>query len=196
MEESKPNKPAAADPQRIDVSSLVRQAVEEFTRAQQSKAEPAYKVELEEERKRREQLERRLNDLVEENKRTRQAADEAERSSAIRAELQRLGVGKVDLAFKAVKDDIRKGGDGRLVARTDSGEVPLKEYLSDFVHENPEFLPARISGGSGTPSKQKSVGGASSHIDLDKIQPGMSPQDLEQARQEIATIAAQMLRGA
>ena len=59
---------------------------------------------MQEERKRREQLERRLNELVEENKRSRQMAEEAERSAAIRAELQRLGVAKVDLAFKAVQD--------------------------------------------------------------------------------------------
>ena len=75
--------------------------------SEQAKSEPAYKVELQEERKRREQLERRLNEVVEENKRSRKAADEAERSSAVRAELQRLGVAKVDLAFKAVQDGVR-----------------------------------------------------------------------------------------
>ena len=71
-----------------------------------SKTEPAYKVELVEERKRREQLERRLNELVDENRRSREMAEEMERSASIRAELQRLGVTKVDLAFKAVKEDI------------------------------------------------------------------------------------------
>ena len=106
-------------------------------------------MELQEERKRREQLERRLNEVVEENKRSRQAADEAERSSAVRAELQRLGVAKIDLAFKAVQDGILRGEDGRFVARGESGEVPMKEYLTSFVSENPEFLPARIAGGSG-----------------------------------------------
>ena len=69
------------------------------------------------------QLERRLNELVEENKRSRQVAEEAERSSAIRAELQRLGVAKIDLAFKAVQDDIVRTEDGRLVARGETGEV-------------------------------------------------------------------------
>src|SRR5579859_7198046 len=127
MEETKKEAPKSTA---IDVPSLVRQTIEEFTRAQQSQSEPAYKVELQEERKRREQLERQVNALVEENKQSRQMAEEADRSAAIKGELQRLGVGKVDLAFKAVKDDIGRADDGRLVAKTDSGEVGLKDYLS------------------------------------------------------------------
>ena len=81
-----------------DVQAIVKQAIQEFLHEQQAKSEPAYKTELLEERKRREQLERRLGEVEEENKRSRQAAENAERSSAIRAELQRLGVAKVDLA--------------------------------------------------------------------------------------------------
>jgi septal ring factor EnvC (AmiA/AmiB activator) len=133
----------------IDVQAIVRQAIEEFATNEQSKNEPAYKAELQEERKRREQLERRLNELVAENKRSRQMAAEAERGSAVRAELQRLGVAKIDLAFKAVQDGIVRTEDGRLVARSDAGETPLKEHLAAFVNENPEFLPARIAGGTG-----------------------------------------------
>jgi len=173
----------------------VRQAVEEFTRAEQAKSEPAYKTELQEERKRRELLERRVNDLIEENKRSRQMAEEADRSAAIRAELQRLGVGKVDLAFKAVKDDIARAEDGRLIAKTDTGDIGMKDYLTGFVNSNPEFLPARISGGSGIPSNQKATAGGAAPIDIDKIRPGMSSEDMERARQEIARIAAQALRG-
>ena len=56
----------------IDVQAIVRQAVQEFVNSEQAKSEPAYKAELQEERKRREQLERRVNELVEENKRSRQ----------------------------------------------------------------------------------------------------------------------------
>src|SRR5207237_5009408 len=100
------------EPGRVDVRSLIKQALDEFTRTQQAKVESAYKIELEEERKRREHLERRVNDLIQENKRSRQIAEEAERSSAIKSELQRLGVGKVDLAFKEVKDDVVRAEDG------------------------------------------------------------------------------------
>src|SRR3954462_5100746 len=133
----------------IDIQAIVRQAVQEFANAEQTKNEPAYKAELVEERKRREQRERRLNELAEENKHSRQIAAEAERSSAVRAELQRLGVSKVDLAFKAVQDGITRTEDGRLGGRGGAGEGPVREYLVAFVNENPEFLPARISGGSG-----------------------------------------------
>ncbi len=194
MEETDAANPAPTEPQRIDVPSLIRLALEEFTLAQQAKTEPAYKTELQEERQRREQLERRVNDLIEENKRSRQIADEADRSATIRAELQRLGVGKVDLAFKAVKDDIARTEDGRLVANVDGGEIGLKDYLAGFVQSNPEFLPARISGGSGIPPTQKMSSGGNS-VDLDKIRPGMSSDDLDRARREIARIASQALAG-
>lgn len=177
-----------------DVSSLIQQAIQEFVRAEQAKAEPAYKTELVEERRRREQLEHRLNELVEENQRSRRAAEEAERSSAIRAELQRLGVTKIDLAFKAVKDDVHRAEDGRLVARTEAGEVAARDYLAHFVVENPELLPARIPGGSGASGGQRtSQGGGMS--DLEKIRPGMSREELDKIRQEISRVASQALRG-
>src|SRR5689334_14913503 len=138
-----------------DVQAIIREAIQEFARQQQVKYEPAHKAELQEERRRREELERRMNALVEENKRARQQAEEAERSAAIRSELQRLGVAKLDLAYKAVQDDVQRTDDGRLVARGEHGEVTVKEYLTSFVADNPEFLPARISGGTGMTATQK-----------------------------------------
>jgi hypothetical protein len=181
--------------QQTDVRQVVRQAIEEFVREEQQKAEPAYKAELQEERKRREGLEARLNQLVEENRRARAAAEEAERNSQIRSELQKLGVAKVDLAFRAVKDDVVRAEDGRLVARGPD-QKPLTDYLAGFVQENPELLPARISGGSGThtPSRSNMQGG--SGIEIDKIKPGMSKEELERVRQEISRLATQALRGA
>jgi len=178
-----------------DVRTIVQQTIEEFVRKEQTKSEPAYKVELVEERKRREQLERRLNELVEENKKSRQMAEESERAATIRAELQRLGVAKVDVAFKAVRDDIYRTEDGRLLARGEQGDVGVKEYLSHFLNENPEFLPARIAGGSGAVSVQKPPASGGGGVDLDKIRPGMSAEDSERVRQEIARIASQTLRG-
>jgi hypothetical protein len=177
-----------------DFRSVVRSVIEEFVIGQQAKTEPAYKQELVEERKKREQLERRLNELAEENRRSRQAAEELERASSIRSELQRLGVTKIDLAFKAVKEDIVRAEDGRLVARTDSGEVSAKEYLTRFLTDNPELLPGRIQGGSGAGPGHKppvTAGG----FDLDKIRPGMSAEDLDRVREEIARIANQTIRG-
>lgn len=176
----------------LDLKALVRGAIEEFLKAEQTKNEPAYKQELVEERRRREQLEGRLNDLAEENRRSRVAAEEAERASSIRAELQRMGVMKVDLAFRAIKDDIARTEDGRLIARTDTGEVSAKEYISRFLGENPELLPGRIQGGSGAGPVQKTPSN-STPIDLDKIRPGMSAEDLDRVRQEIARIANQTI---
>lgn len=144
MDDSNKDRSEESTPAAPDVTSIIRQAIEEFTQREQAKSEPAYKTELQEERRRREQLERRLNELVEENNRTKKMAEEANTNSAIRAELQRLGVSKVDLAFKAVREDIVRSEDGRLVARGEDGEVGVKDYLANFVSANPEFLPARI----------------------------------------------------
>ena len=178
-----------------NVQGIVQQAIEEFMKQDTARREPAYKTELQEERRRREQLEKRVNELVEENKRSRGVAEEVQRSSTIRTELQRLGVTKVDLAYKAVQDAVVRNDDGRLMARGEGGEQNLSEYLSGFVKENPEFLPARIAGGAGIHGSQKTAapGGA---VDLDHISPSMSKEDLERVRQEILRVTSQTLRGA
>jgi len=178
-------------PKSPDIRALIQDAIREFVSQETAKSEPAYKAELEEERRRRESLERRMNELVEENRRSRSMAEEADRNASIRTELQRLGVSKVDLAYKAVKDDIQRTDDGRLVAKTDNGEQSIKEYLTHFVSENPELLPARMVGGSGASGNQR-TGTFSSSFDLDKIRPGMPKEELERARQEIARVALQM----
>ena len=90
-----------------------------------------------------------------------------------------------------MKDDIYRGEDGRLLAQ---GGAELRDYLAQFVGENPELLPARVSGGSGASAGQRS-GGESRGVDLDKIRPGMSAEEMDRARQEIARVASQTLRG-
>jgi hypothetical protein len=177
-----------------ELRSLIRGVIEEFVQSEQVKAEPAYKVELLDERKRREDLERRVNDLVQENVHSRRMAEEAERSSSIRAELQRQGVAKVDLAYRAVKDDVHRREDGQLMGRSGPEEVPLRDYLKQFVQENPELLPARITGGSGMGSGPKAASNTGG-FDLDKIRPGMSSEELDKVRQEVSRVASQALRG-
>jgi hypothetical protein len=179
----------------LDVQSIVRQAIQEYVTAEQNKTAPAHQAELQEERRRREQLERRVNELVAENKRSQKVAAEAERSSAVRGELQRLGVAKIDLAYKAVQDGIVRTEDGRLVARTDNGEVPARDYLAGFVAENPEFLPARIAGGTGVTGGLKAPGTGRESVDLEKIRPGMSPEEMQRVREEIVRVASQTLKG-
>jgi hypothetical protein len=175
-----------------DIRAVVQAVIQEFVKAEQAKAEPAYQAELAEERKRRENLEQRVNELITENQRTRAAAEETERGASIRAELQRLGVAKVDLAYRAVRDDIYRGDDGRLLAK---GGSELRDYLAQFVGENPELLPARLAGGSGASAGQRSSQGTSA-VEIDKIRPGMSPEEMERVRKEIARVASQALRGA
>jgi hypothetical protein len=157
-----------------DIRAIVQSVMQEFLGGQ---------AELAEERKRRESLEQRVNELV-------TAAEAADRSSAIRAELQKLGVAKVELAYRAVKDDVYRSEDGRLIAQ---GGTDIREYLTQFVNENPELLPARMSGGSGAGVGQR--GGEQGGIDLNMIRPGMSAEDKERVRQEIARVASQTLRG-
>ena len=179
----------------IDINSIVRQAIEEYNTSEQAKTEPAHKAELVEERRRREQLERRVNELVDENKRTRQVALEADRSASVRSELHRLGVAKIDLAYKAVQDGIVRTEDGRLVARGDSGEVPVRDFLNTFVSENPEFLPARIAGGSGMTPNLKAPAPTRENVDIEKIRPGMSAEDMKRVKEEIARVASHTFRG-
>jgi hypothetical protein len=177
-----------------DLDSLVRRVIDEYRQREQSKTEPAHKAELLEERRRREALEKRVNELIAENERARTQAEQAERSAAIRAELQRAGVQKVDLAYKVIQDAVVKGEDGKLLARADTGEVPLRDFVADFLRANPEFLPARIPGGSGTGTGNRAPASGGS-IDLEKIRPGMSREDMEKARMEILRVASQTLRG-
>jgi hypothetical protein len=175
-----------------DLPSVVRTVIQEFMDAQRVKSEPAFKAELMEERRRREQLETRMNQLAEEAKRQRERAEEMDRNSFIRAELHKLGVTKIDLAFKAVKDDLVRNEEGTLVAKGPEGEISAKEFLITFVSENPELLPARMSGGSGTAREPRN---STTGFDLDRIKPGMEPEEMDRVRKEIARLAQQSLRG-
>jgi hypothetical protein len=178
------------------IEQTVNQALTQFQERQKAQNEPPESVlhsELSQERKKRETLERRVNELIEEGRRVREAAEQADRYASIKSELQQLGVTKVDLAFKAVRDDVRRDGE-KLVAQTDGGVVALREYLAQWVTANPEFKPARIAGGAGTSPSRSSAAGSSS-FDLDRIRPGMSAEELERARLEIARVASHAMGG-
>ena len=169
---------------------LVRKVIGEYVRRASEQEEPALKTKLAEERKRREKLEGALNELKEENRQTRQRAEQTERYSRVRDSLRDMGVQKTDLAFRLVRDDIFRGEDGELYAESGGGRVPYQEHLASFVAENPEFLPPRISGGSGAAGAS---GGdlTSAGFDLDRIRPGMKREELAQAWKEVARLAGQ-----
>ncbi len=192
MEQENQEMTQTTEEQGPDLRSLIRETIHEYLASEKAKAEPAYKAELVEERRRREQLERRVNELIAENERSRRLAEEAERSAAIRDELRRLGVTKVELGYRAVKDDIYRTEDGRLVARTEGGEMGLREYLAKFTQENPELLPARIPGGSGAASAPDGL--EEPPISLDAIKPGMDPEQLNRIRKQIAQAISRTLR--
>jgi hypothetical protein len=178
----------------VDVQALVQRAISEYVRQDSSRREPALKAELQEERRKREALEKRLNQMAEENRKSREVAELAERSSKIKSELQALGVTKVDLAYKAVEDDIQRAEDGRLVVRGETGEVGVREYLSNFVNDNPEFLPARIQGGSGIVTNTR-TSNSQAPVSINSISPSMSKEDKERVRQEILRVTSQNLTG-
>ncbi|MEI9814979.1 MAG: hypothetical protein WDO18_21080 [Acidobacteriota bacterium] len=124
-------------------------------------------------------------ELAEERRKARGLArqlSELTAATTIRAELQKLGIAKVELAYRAVKDDLQK-----------SSADEVREYLAKFAAENPELMPARMTGGSGAVAASKGVSGGG--IDLEKIRPGMSAEDMDKVRAEIARVASQTLRG-
>jgi hypothetical protein len=177
------------DAEQGDIRTVLREVIEEFLKPERMRGESTDQASLSEEREKRELLERRVSELMVETEKAKARVDEAERSAAIRAELQRAGVTKLELAYKAIKDDILRGDDGRLVTQ---GGAELREHIARFVGENPELLPARLAGGSGASSGQQGLGVP---VELDSIRPGMNPEELERVRQEIARVASLTLRG-
>lgn len=173
------------------IREMVRETILAVMREQQ---DAASQTELATERQQRATLERRLNDLIEESQKNKARAEEADRHTAIRTELERLGVGKVELAFRAVKDDIVRDAEGKLTAKAGEATCDLRTFLARFVDENPELLPARMTGGTGLLTGSRSEP-ETPRVDLDRIQPGMSAEELERVRQEIVRVANQAFRG-
>ena len=93
-----------------------------------------------------------------------------------------------------MRDEITRGEDGSLTVKSPDGERPMREHLASFVEQNPEFLPARISGGSGVSGPQRG-GQMNTALDLERIRPGMSPEDLQRVREQVSQLALQSLRG-
>ena len=179
----------------IDIQAIVRQAVQEFVNNEQAQKRAGVQGGTQEERKRREQLERRMNELVEENKRSRKSAEEAERSSAVRAELQRLGVAKIDLAFKAVQDGIVAGRGRAAGGRGESGEVPVKEYLTGFRERESGVSAGADCRGNRNDGHPEGPAAGSETVSLEQIRPGMSAEEMQRVREEIVRVASQTLKG-
>ena len=168
-----------------DVKQIVAQAISEYMSQDTARREPALKAELDEERKQRGILEKRLNEMAEENKKARATAAEAERATAIRTQLQKLGVAKIDLAYKVVQAEITRNDDGTMMA----GAKTLSEVLEEFVKENPELLPARAAGGD---REQRQAPQPRKEVDIDTIGPASSREDLERVREKIVEVSSKL----
>ena len=156
---------------------------------QEASGSPAarYRAELEDERRRREELEQKVSELAAENRRSRREAAAKEQSGRIRDALQAHGVQKTELAERIVREDVRSSESGELYGMLHGERLPLDEYLGRFLSENPELMPPRIAGGSGIPAGDRNVF-AGSGVELDSIRPGMDSDEAKAAWQEVARL--------
>ena len=84
-------------------------------------------------------IEHRITELENRNRLFCRQEDEALKEAAIWAGLLSLGVIKVQLAYRAIRDDVFLGEDGQYLAHTLCGDIPLDLFLEQFVKENPEL---------------------------------------------------------
>ena len=116
---------------------------------------------------------------------------EAEKRNAIVDILRRLGVSNIELAYRAVKENVRQAEDGQYVAE-DGKIVPLSEYLEGFVTQNPELLPVRVGGGSGIGIAKGTA--VEEGIELESIRPGMPREEWNKAREYISKLLLNSIR--
>jgi hypothetical protein len=136
-------------------------------------------------------LEQQLEELRRSAEEYRTRAEAAEKAATVREELRKRGVTNVELAYRAIREDLTRGESGDIRAKTAGGEVALAEYLGQFLQSNPELMPARRLGGAGSSGGAE---GESAGLDMDSIRPGMDPAEMERARREVARVISQSLR--
>jgi len=138
---------------------------------------------LQEDLDKTQRLAAKLAKQVEESERKQQEtaakAEQSERFSSIRTALQNAGANpkKIELAFRAVKDDVVRAEDGALIVKNvgkDKEDQPLDVFVAGFLKDNPEFLPPRGVAGSGAERSEQHRQG---EVDADSIKPGMSDKD-------------------
>jgi hypothetical protein len=149
--------------------------------------ERRYREEFEKERRERRQLQQQFEEMQAENRRQRKQADEVERLDLIREGLEARGVAKTKLALRLMKDDVSRDGEGQLCGSYEGSRMALGAYPDRFLADNPEFLPPRITGGSGVSGRGVRELGASG-VDLESIQPGMSREETRAAWKEVARL--------
>lgn len=98
--------------------------------------------------------------------------------TAIVEDLEAKGLSKTSLATRVLQSEIHRARDGRLYGTKDGKTLPYSEFIGEFLSENPELLPPRIAGGTGT---TRTDAGQHAPLSLDDIRPGMDPELQRQA---------------
>jgi hypothetical protein len=114
----------------IDIKQIIRDTVRE-TLAQAEA--PEYMAALRDETRRRESLERRVNELVAELRCARESAKKSELASVVRAELARVGVGDTALWAPAIIEQLERDEAGHIVSKAGQG---LRAFVDEFVGEH------------------------------------------------------------
>lgn len=114
-----------------------------------------------------------------------------DRDAYVREQMRSMGVANIELALRAVRDDIVQQGDGGWTAAVGGEAMPAEQYLRSFVGENPELMPARRTPGVGVPARTVQL---SEECDLDEIRPGMDAAAMRRAREAVVRIIAQRKR--
>jgi hypothetical protein len=111
---------------------------------------------------------------------------ESERKSAIKDAMSGIQFRDKlhsDLFYKAVNGDIVRNEDGELVAKTDAGDLPVKDYITEMAGNMDGFLAPKGAGGTGA-----TVGGKATKnvVSMDDLKPGMSKETEALAFKQIA----------
>jgi hypothetical protein len=114
----------------IDIKQIIRDTVQETLK---QRGEPDYAAALRDETRRRESLERRVNELVAEIRCAREKAKEAEMALAVRTELQREGIADLVLWAPAIIQQLERDEAGHIVSK--AGQ-PLRNLVREFVKEH------------------------------------------------------------
>lgn len=150
---------------------------------QQAAAEPGESIEA---------LKQALAASREEAEELKSEASRLRKDHFLRQALSSMGVENLDLAVKAVREDIVEAGDRKWMATGEGGEVPAQEYLTEFLKKNRELLPARRLQGGGMPASRVESGGS---VDLEEIRPGMDAMTLKKVRDAIGRAMGVSPRG-
>ena|ERR1051326_1479416 len=112
---------------------------------------------------------------------------ETERKAGIREAMNGIQFASkttADLFYKAISGDVIRNEDGELVAKTEAGDLPLKDYVLEMAEGNPSFLAPKGMGGSGANAGKLAGKGA---VDMSEIKPGMSKDTFDAAWKQAAS---------